>query len=365
MVRRRRAGCGRVSERGGDGGSVAGLPGVSAASGAGDPPDDDQRGQAAEHGKDLVPPRPQRTRRPPVMSGGRERVLTIGLLRGTRAGVPAPFWAAAGFAGPIVRRPTSAGPAGRSGEDTISGPDTIREAALQRHCPYRLVTADSSRLPFPPRGCGAALSRSKDAAKAVAVHGRYEADISLLPGCVRLRVPVRRRARLPTDQHGDQFNLRAAPGSRRSGRAGLSPIRRTAMTQAAWRGPAWMAGSRTCTAPSADAARAAAIAITAASRLAVAGRTEPTHQDQGPTTGIPGPVAIGRPAEGLGITGGAGCWERAADRRWERPRRRLTYCSCGGSAGRPGEPGEPMIALMVDRCSGQSHQWSMGSPRCS
>ena len=104
----------------------------------------------------------------------------------TQAGVPAPFWAAAGFAGPIVRRPTSAGPAGRSGEDTISGRDTIREAALQRHCPYRLVAADSSRLPFPLRGCGAALSRSKDASKAAAVHGGYEAGTSLLPGCVRL-----------------------------------------------------------------------------------------------------------------------------------------------------------------------------------
>ena len=34
----------------------------------------------------------------------------------------------------------------------------------------------------PLRGCGAALSRSKDASKAAAVHGRYEADTSLLPG---------------------------------------------------------------------------------------------------------------------------------------------------------------------------------------
>jgi hypothetical protein len=68
----------------------------------------------------------------------------------TQAGVPAPRWAAAGFAGPIVCRPTSAGPAGRSGEDTISGRDTIREAALQQHCPYRLLAADSSRRPFPP-----------------------------------------------------------------------------------------------------------------------------------------------------------------------------------------------------------------------
>ena len=97
-----------------------------------------------------------------------------------QAGVPAPFRAGVGFAGPIVRRPTSAGFAARSGRGTN------REAALQWHRPCRLVAADSSRLSSPLRGCGAALSRSKDASKAAAVHGGRETDTSLLPGRVRL-----------------------------------------------------------------------------------------------------------------------------------------------------------------------------------
>lgn len=104
VVRWRRPGCGRVGERSGDGGSVADLPGFSAAGGAGDPPDDDdQRGQAAERGQDLVPPQPRLTRRLPVMSGRRVRVLTRRLLRipelgflslsGQRLGLLAPLCA--------------------------------------------------------------------------------------------------------------------------------------------------------------------------------------------------------------------------------------------------------------------------------
>jgi hypothetical protein len=63
----------------------------------------------------------------------------------TQAGVPAPFRAGAGFADPIVRRPTNAGLAARSGRGTI------QEAALGRHRPCRLVAADNSQLPSPLR----------------------------------------------------------------------------------------------------------------------------------------------------------------------------------------------------------------------
>jgi hypothetical protein len=186
VVRRRRAECGRVGERSGDGRSIAGLPGFPDADGAGDPPDDDQRGQGAEHGQDLVPPRPQRTRRPPVMPGTWVRVLTIRLLRkpelgflpcsGQRLGLLAPLCAVPPAqdlrAGP-VKIPSRVGiPSGRlpCGGMVLTG--------------WRRLIAHGFLSPL--RGGGAALSRSKDASKAVAVHGGYEADMSLLPGCVRL-----------------------------------------------------------------------------------------------------------------------------------------------------------------------------------
>ena len=80
-----------------------------------------------------------------------------------------------------------------------------------------------------------------------------------------------------------------------------------------------------CTAPPAEGTRTESTAITTASSLAMAGGAPAAHQ--GPTTGIPGPDEDGRPDEGEGMDGGAGCWERAALSRWERPRRRRTRWS--------------------------------------
>jgi hypothetical protein len=73
-ARRRPAGCRRSGGRGGgDGGSVVSLLGFSA--GAGDPPDDDQRDQAAKHGQYLVASQPRLPCGPTTMSGGRSGLL--------------------------------------------------------------------------------------------------------------------------------------------------------------------------------------------------------------------------------------------------------------------------------------------------
>ena len=111
------------------------------------------------------------------MPGKRARVLTIRLLRIPRLGFLPPSGQRLGLLAPLCAVPPA--------QDLRAGPVKI---------PSR-VGIPSGRLPcsgmvlivwwrliahgfLPPlRGCDAALSRSKDASKAGAVHGRYEADI--------------------------------------------------------------------------------------------------------------------------------------------------------------------------------------------
>ena len=94
---------------------------------------------------------------------------------------------------------------------------------VRRHRPCRLVAADDSQLPSPLRGSGAALSRSEDASKAATVHGRYEADASLLPDCVRLAGAVPAITRLRDEQAVMVVEGWRQRGTMRAHRCGKTP----------------------------------------------------------------------------------------------------------------------------------------------
>ena len=120
------------------------------------------------------------------MSGRRARLLIIRLLRIPELGSLPPSGQRLGLLAPLCAVPPAQDL--RAGLVEIPSRVEIPSGRLPRSGVvligwWRLIA--HGFLP-PLRGCAAALSCSKDASKAVAVHGGYEADISLLPDCVRL-----------------------------------------------------------------------------------------------------------------------------------------------------------------------------------
>jgi hypothetical protein len=107
-------------------------------------------------------------------------VLTMRLLRIHRLGFLPPSGQGLGLLAPLCAIPPAQGLL----------PDRVEVPSGRLPCSgivpviwWRLI---AHGLLSPLRGCGVALSRSKDASMAAAVHGGCETDISLLPDCVRL-----------------------------------------------------------------------------------------------------------------------------------------------------------------------------------
>src|SRR5580704_14165680 len=120
------------------------------------------------------------------------RVLTVRLLRIYNRGFLPPSGQGLGLLAPLCAVPPA--------QDLMPGRVKVRsrvKVPSGRPPSSGIVPVTWSRpiahdfLP-PLRGCRAALSRSKDASKAATVHGGYEPDTSLLPGCVRMAGAVQR-----------------------------------------------------------------------------------------------------------------------------------------------------------------------------